>query len=97
MAALWLGGVACGAGESFPWLRRVSHAAVPSPSTTTTLASARATYYDSAGWKPDGLRHFEVSPALADALGISYRDRSGRVVDAVTNTDPLRRRFKIEK
>jgi len=64
---------------------------------TVTGKTVSATFYDSAGTKPDGLKHFEVSPALADALGISYRNRRGEVVDAVTNPGSLRGRFAIEK
>jgi hypothetical protein len=56
-----------------------------------------ATFYDSAGTKPDGLKHFEVSPALADSLGITYRNKKGQVVDAVTNTENLVGRFTIER
>ncbi|MGC4122139.1 MAG: peptidoglycan-binding domain-containing protein [Myxococcales bacterium] len=56
-----------------------------------------ATFHDSAGSKrKDQLEHFEVSPALADRLGISYRTRSGRIVDAVTNGEEVRGRFCIE-
>ncbi len=63
---------------------------------TKTGKTFTATFYNSAGSKPDGLRHFEVSPALADALGISYRNRRGQVVDAVTNSESLTGRFTIE-
>jgi len=64
---------------------------------TKTGKSVQATYYDNAGTKPDGLKHFEVDPALADALGINYRNRSGKVVDAVTNSSQVDNRFVIEK
>jgi len=59
-----------------------------------------ATFYDSAGSKRPGdekLKHFEVSPRLADELGIKYRNKAGKVVDAVTNTENLTGRFSIEK
>lgn len=59
-----------------------------------------ATFYDSAGSKRPGdekLKHFEVSPKLADDLGIKYRNKAGKVVDAVTNTENLNGRFSIEK
>jgi peptidoglycan hydrolase-like protein with peptidoglycan-binding domain len=59
-----------------------------------------ATFHDSAGSKRIGdqkLKHFEVSPALADQLGIKYRNKAGKVVDAVTNTESLAGRFSIEK
>lgn len=64
---------------------------------TKTGQTFKATYYDNAGNKPDGNRHFEVSPKLADQLGISYRNASGKVVDAVTNKESLVGRFSIEK
>lgn len=59
----------------------------------------RATYYDNAGVRPgaDNLGHFEVDPALADALGISYRNRRGQVVDAVMNSRQVDGRFRIER
>jgi hypothetical protein len=58
-----------------------------------------ATYYDNAGRRPgkQDVDHFEVSPALADTLGIQYRNRNGQVVDAVTNTESLAGRFSIER
>ena len=55
----------------------------------------QATYYDSAGSRRGG-DHFEVSPKLADELGIKYRNGAGKVVDAVTNTEKLSGRFTIE-
>jgi hypothetical protein len=66
---------------------------------TATGRTFRATYYDNAGVRPgaDNLGHFEADPALADALGISYRDRSGQVVNAVTNSRQVDRRFRIER
>jgi hypothetical protein len=66
---------------------------------TATGRSFRATYYDNAGVRPgaDNLGHFEVDPALADALGISYHNRSGQVVDAVTNSREVDGRFRIER
>ena len=62
-----------------------------------TGASVTATYYDGAGTKPDGLKHFEVNPALADALGLSYRNSKGKVVDAIAHSDRFVGRFSIEK
>jgi hypothetical protein len=62
---------------------------------TKTGNSVPATYFDNAGRKPDGMRHFEVGPALADRLGISYRNKQGKVIDAVTNLF-ARGRFQIE-
>lgn len=63
-----------------------------------TGATYPATFHDSAGsGRRDQLDHFEVSPTLADKLGINYRTASGRVVDAVTNTESLKGRFSIEK
>lgn len=59
-----------------------------------------ATFYDSAGSKRPGSEkfgHFEVSPALADDLGIKYRNKAGKVVDAVTNSESLAGRFSIER
>ncbi len=59
-----------------------------------------ATFYDSAGSKRPGAEkyaHFEVSPKLADELGIKYRNSKGRVVDAVTNRESLDGRYSIEK
>ncbi len=59
-----------------------------------------ATFYDSAGSRRPGaekLGHMEVSPALADQLGINYRNRSGKVVDAVTNSESLAGRYSIER
>ena len=65
---------------------------------TKTGRSVEATFYDSAGSKrKDKLGHFEVGPALADALGINYRNKKGQVVDAVTNKEDLGGRFSIEK
>ena len=66
---------------------------------TATGRTFRATYYDNAGRRPgaDNLGHFEVDPALADALGINYRNRSGQVVDAVTNSRQVDGRFRIER
>ncbi len=64
---------------------------------TVTGKTVTATYYDNAGTKPDGLKHFEVSPALADSLGIDYRNKKGNVVDAVTNGSAVNGRFVIEK
>ncbi len=54
-----------------------------------------ATFYDGAGTKPDGLKHIEMNPALADQVGVNYRNRAGKVVDAVTNTDSLVGRYEI--
>ncbi len=65
-----------------------------------TGAVHTATFYDGAGSKRPGnekLAHFEVSPALADTLGIKYRNSKGKVVDAVTNRESLAGRFSIEK
>src|SRR4051812_17148766 len=48
-----------------------------------TGAVVTATFYDSAGSKRPGnekLAHFEVSPKLADELGISYRNKKGQVI-----------------
>lgn len=57
-----------------------------------------ATFHDSAGsGRRDQLDHFEVSPTLADKLGIDDRTASGRGVDAVANTGSLKGRFSIEK
>lgn len=59
-----------------------------------------ATFYDSAGSRRPGnekYAHFEVSPALADKLGIHYRNKKGNVVDAVTNSESLDGRFSIER
>jgi hypothetical protein len=64
---------------------------------TKTGKTVAATYYDNAGTKKDGLKHFEVDPALADQLGINYRNRKGQVVDAVTNSSQVDNRFVIEK
>lgn len=65
---------------------------------TKTGRTVEATFYDSAGGKrKDKLDHFEVSPALADSLGINYRNKKGQVVDAVTNKENLEGRFSIEK
>lgn len=65
---------------------------------TKTGRSVEATFYDSAGSKrKDKLGHFEVGPALADALGINYRNKKGQVVDAVTNKEDLGGRYSIEK
>jgi hypothetical protein len=63
---------------------------------TKTNQTFQATYYDNAGTKRDGLKHFEVSPALADQLGISYRNKKGQVIDAVTNSSQVDGRFTIE-
>lgn len=60
-----------------------------------TGSTVRATYYDNAGKKPDGLKHFEVNPALADQLGIRYRDAQGRAHDAVFNAREVDGRFSI--
>ena len=65
-----------------------------------TGAVVTATFYDSAGSRRPGnekLAHFEVSPALADQLGIRYRNSKGKVVDAVTNSGSVDGRFSIEK
>ncbi|MFT3706181.1 MAG: peptidoglycan-binding domain-containing protein [Archangium sp.] len=65
-----------------------------------TGAAYTATYYDSAGSKRPGnekYAHFEVSPALADQLGIKYRNSKGKVIDAVTNSAQVDGRFSIEK
>lgn len=65
---------------------------------TKTGRAVEATFYDSAGSKrKDKFGHFEVGPALADALGIDYRNKKGQVVDAVTNKEDLGGRFSIEK
>ncbi|MDP3238013.1 MAG: peptidoglycan-binding domain-containing protein [Myxococcales bacterium] len=65
---------------------------------TKTGRTVEATFYDSAGSKrKDKLGHFEVGPALADALGINYRNKKGQVVDAVTNKEDLGGRYSIEK
>ncbi|MFO0593702.1 MAG: peptidoglycan-binding domain-containing protein [Myxococcaceae bacterium] len=65
-----------------------------------TGAAYTATFYDSAGSKRPGnekYAHFEVSPALADQLGIKYRNSKGKVIDAVTNSSQVDGRFTIEK
>ena len=65
---------------------------------TKTGKAVEATFYDSAGGRrKNPLDHFEVSPALADQLGINYRNKNGKVVDAVTNREPLAGRFAIER
>lgn len=64
---------------------------------TKTGKTVSAVYYDNAGTKPNGMKHFEVDPALADQLGINYRNRRGNVVDAVTNSSQVDNRFVIEK
>jgi hypothetical protein len=64
---------------------------------TVTNKVVLATFYDSAGKKPGQEQsHFEVSPALADTLGIRYRDSKGRVRDAVFNSEQMDGRFSIE-
>ena len=65
-----------------------------------TGAVVTATFYDSAGSRRPGnekLAHFEVSPKLADELGISYRNKKGQVIDAVTNSSSVDGRFSIER
>lgn len=65
-----------------------------------TGAVVTATFYDSAGSKRPGnekLAHFEVSPKLADELGINYRNKKGQVIDAVTNSSSVDGRFSIER
>lgn len=65
-----------------------------------TGAVVTATFYDSAGSKRPGnekLAHFEVSPKLADELGINYRNKKGQVIDAVTNSSAVDGRFSIER
>lgn len=65
-----------------------------------TGAVVTATFYDSAGSKRPGnekLAHFEVSPALADQLGINYRNKKGQPIDAVTNSSAVDGRFSIER
>ena len=54
-----------------------------------------ADFYDGAGTKPDGLKHMEMDPALADQLGVNYRNKRGTVVDAVTNSGSLKGRYEI--
>jgi peptidoglycan hydrolase-like protein with peptidoglycan-binding domain len=54
-----------------------------------------ADYYDGAGTKPDGMKHMEMDPALADLMGVNYRNKKGQVVDAVTNSGNLRGRYEI--
>jgi hypothetical protein len=61
-----------------------------------TNTDVEATYYDNAG--RDGNRvHFEVSPKLADTLGLSYRNKKGDVIDAVIGSERMRGRFEIRK
>ncbi len=60
-----------------------------------TGKSVVADYYDGAGTKPDGLKHIEMDPALADLMGVNYRNKRGQVVDAVTNSGNLRGRYEI--
>ena len=54
-----------------------------------------ADYYDGAGTKPDGLRHMEMDPALADQFGVSYRNKRGEVIDAVAGSENMKGRFEI--
>ena len=54
-----------------------------------------ADYYDNAGTKPDGLRHMEMDPALADQLGVSYRNKKGKVIDSVVGSENIKGRFEI--
>lgn len=63
----------------------------------TTGRDVVARYYDNAGNQPDGDRHVEMSPALADQLGVNYRNRRGRVVDAVANSEQMVGRFDVRR
>ena len=56
-----------------------------------------ADYYDGAGTKPDGSRHMEMDPALADAFGVNYRNKSGKVIDSVVGSENMVGRFEIRK
>jgi hypothetical protein len=56
-----------------------------------------ADYFDGAGTKPDGNRHIEMDPALADALGVGYRNKSGKVIDSVVGSENMVGRFEIRK
>jgi hypothetical protein len=52
--------------------------------------------YDSAGTKESKGRqntHFEVSPALADALGLVFRDSKGKIKDWVKDSEKMKGRF----
>jgi len=55
-----------------------------------------AVYYDNAGRKGN-LRHVEMSPGLADALRLSYRNKKGNVVDAIARSETMKGRFEIRK
>jgi hypothetical protein len=55
-----------------------------------------AVYYDNAGRIGD-LHHFEVSPGLADTLGLQYRNRRGQVVDGVAGSERMQGRFDIRR
>lgn len=60
-----------------------------------TNRDVEARYHDNAG-RPGNTRHFEVNPALADALGLHYR-RHGVVVDGIARSETMRNRFEIRK
>ncbi len=61
-----------------------------------TNRDVEAVYYDNAGRIGD-LHHFEVSPRLADTLGLHYRDKKGKVVDGVAGSEGMQGRFDIRK
>lgn len=61
-----------------------------------TNREVEAVYYDNAG-RIGNLHHFEVSPGLADTLGLRYRNGRGQVVDAVAGSERMRGRFDIRR
>ena len=61
-----------------------------------THHEVEAVYYDNAG-RVGNTQHFEVSPGLADALGLRYRNRRGHVVDAVAGSEGMQGRFDIRR
>jgi hypothetical protein len=41
------------------------------------------------------LKYIEMNPALADKVGVNYRNRAGNVADALANADNLVGRYEI--
>ena len=61
-----------------------------------TNRDVEAVYYDNAG-RIGNVAHFEVSPGLADTLGLRYRNRNRQVVDAVAGSERMQGRFDIRR
>ena len=61
-----------------------------------TSSDYEVVYYDNAG-RTGNVDHFEISPALADTLQFQYRNKKGRIINAVAGSERMKGRFDIRK